>query len=246
MRIPSPPAITARASALLLCAASLDPELHGKPCSPAVPSDAVLIRYMHDGGTLSQGRLCTVVPVDDAVVTGVEVLAALQSDGVDLKRFYACAYWHEDIDSSTGAWLPLLPELTDAHNLERQEWQEVEIELVPQTDGGTDTDSCMVPARKRAWSHAPKGAPRRRRVDIKLFRRDEDSIDTRVAAGPGAGELGVGGCAARFRAVAGFASESDRPHSDPLSDGLTPAIIGTRSTGSLIASGSVGVLVEHG
>lgn len=74
--------------------ARLDAELHGRPLSPALPgaSDgAVLLRYIYDGSALAQGRLCELVPSSFDQVTGLELLGALQADGVDLGRFYATA-----------------------------------------------------------------------------------------------------------------------------------------------------------
>ena len=94
MRAPLPsvplPAPT-RASAVSGCAPNLDAELHGRACSPSIPAVSswsegggeVLVRYMFDGGTLAQGRLCVLSPAADDVVQGVELLAALQRDGVE-------------------------------------------------------------------------------------------------------------------------------------------------------------------
>eukprot|EP00966_Prymnesium_polylepis_P192241 4455558-Prymnesium_polylepis.1 len=183
----------------------LDVELHGRACSPSI-ADGVLVRYMFDGGTLAQGRLCVLSPAADDAVQGVELLAALQRDGVDrasptprtrrsLERFYACAYWNDE-DETVGAWLPVLPDVRDpAAAADDALADDVRIELVsaaaPRAAAERDE-----PGRKRTWSHAPRGAPRRRRVDVKLFRRAADSVDAAAAdaaAGPGAGALGVGG-----------------------------------------------------
>ncbi|KAL1522793.1 hypothetical protein AB1Y20_017765 [Prymnesium parvum] len=164
-------------------------ELHGRPCSPALPSDAVLLRYMYDGGTLSQGRLCTFSPAVEGTATCAEVLAALRADGVDLHRFYACAYWYDEEDDSEGGWLPLLPDDRDASTAGEAGSQ---IDLVARAS----EVSMPPPRRVRSWSYAPRGAPRRRRIDVKLFRRDAASVDEQsadAAAGPGGGALGRGG-----------------------------------------------------
>ena len=95
-----------------MCAASLGSELHGRPSSPKTP-DGVLLRYMYDGGTLSQGRLCKLTPAAADVVTGSEILRSLQADGVDLRRFYTCAYWSDPDDGTSGGWLPVLPDVQD-------------------------------------------------------------------------------------------------------------------------------------
>ena len=80
------------------------PALMGVPLSPSLDEGAVLVRYMYDGGVLSQGRLCRLTPASTDVATSAEVLDTLRADGVDLARFYACVY---ETASSTGGWLPI-------------------------------------------------------------------------------------------------------------------------------------------
>ena len=35
-------------------------DLAGDPISPPIPANSLLVRYMYDGGTLAQGRLCQI------------------------------------------------------------------------------------------------------------------------------------------------------------------------------------------
>merc|ERR1719424_52938 len=89
------------------------PELLGRPLSPVVSEqsqDSILLRYAYEGGSLSQGRLCNLEPEPDGTVTGRILLLALKADGVDLARFYPCAY---ETEESGGGWLPVLREVTD-------------------------------------------------------------------------------------------------------------------------------------
>lgn len=79
------------------------PARGGTPVSPAAfQPNHVLLRYMYDGGQLSQGRLCAFVPGNAEAATGGEVMDTLRKDGVDLDRFYACVY---ETAASTGGWL---------------------------------------------------------------------------------------------------------------------------------------------
>ena len=52
---------------------------------------SILLRYAYEGGSLSQGRLCSLEPEPDGSVTGRTLLTTLKADGVDLARFYPCA-----------------------------------------------------------------------------------------------------------------------------------------------------------
>ena len=82
---------------------SKHPARGGTPISPAsFASGEVLLRYMYDGGMLSQGRLCSFLPANGEVATGGEVLDSLVKDGVDLERFYPTVY---ETAKSTGGWL---------------------------------------------------------------------------------------------------------------------------------------------
>lgn len=78
------------------------PALKGDPLSPLLDDGTVLLRYMYDGGVLSQGRLCRVKPAASSFISGEEIFAALRADDVDLDRFYACVY---ETRLSTGGWL---------------------------------------------------------------------------------------------------------------------------------------------
>ena len=75
-----------------------------------------------------------------------ELLRVLEDDGVDLERFYPCAYEQEE---SGGGWLPV----TDA----------VAVPLVPPR-----ADDDTAPPSRRRWEHAPRSAPQRRRIDQAL------------------------------------------------------------------------------
>ena len=90
---------------------SSSPELHGRPLSPVIPgTGSVLLRYTYEGATIAQGRLCTLEAEQDGLITGRSLLLALQADGVDFGRFYACAY---ETEESSGGWLPVLRDVTD-------------------------------------------------------------------------------------------------------------------------------------
>ena len=70
---------------LFACAA--ERELHGRPCSPAIPAaGGVLVRYAYDGGSLLQGRLCTLTPADAESATGAELLRVLQCCSIRMYR----------------------------------------------------------------------------------------------------------------------------------------------------------------
>jgi tRNA G18 (ribose-2'-O)-methylase SpoU len=82
---------------------SKHPARGGTPVSPkSFAADEVLLRYMYDGGTLSQGRLCSFLPQSTNAATGAEVQTSLAKDGVDLERFYATVY---ETAQSTGGWV---------------------------------------------------------------------------------------------------------------------------------------------
>lgn len=120
------------------------PARGGTPISPAAfASDQVLLRYMYDGGTLSQGRLCAFTPSLLDVATAGEVLRTLEEDGVDLERFYPCIY---ETSASTGGWLRCEDEtmqlpladwdaVTDAAVARR-----IDVKLFPR-DGGADLEA---------------------------------------------------------------------------------------------------------
>ena len=131
-------------------------ERMGLPMSPAVPASAALLRYFYEGSTLSQSRLCTLDPACGDAVMASEVLQALSDDGVDLGRFFACAY---ETAESGGSWLPMLRDVdleTDAP------FDDVALPLVPPVD--------LMPPPLAPTLRAPRT---RRRVDVKLFRRGE-------------------------------------------------------------------------
>ncbi|KAL3903660.1 MAG: hypothetical protein SGPRY_011586, partial [Prymnesium sp.] len=190
-RVPSP--WLPRLPAVALSGLSDSRELHGRPCAPQLPSGAVLIRYIYDGGTLAQGRLCTLLPEEQEAVSGLEVVRALHDDGVDLTRFYPAAYWLGDGDQ--GGWLPFLRHVTDPSRADQQ-GEDVRIDLVAPSEGEADEEEEQrTTRRKRSWSHAPISAPVRRRVDVKLYRRGQPTVDqvtAEAAAGPGAGGIGRG------------------------------------------------------
>ena len=104
------------------------PALSGAPLSPLLDESLVLVRYMYEGGVLSQGRLCKITPNSAQAVTGTELLATLAADGVDLERFAPCVY---ETTSSTGAWLPI-----------------GEDALMPLPDAAKDATDEYVPSRR--------------------------------------------------------------------------------------------------
>lgn len=82
----------------------------GSPLSPTLvgyePATSVLIRYIYDGSTLSQGRLTHLPDVVDNQVSSNQVWSAIAADGVDIERWSAAAY---ETTASTGAWMTLPP-----------------------------------------------------------------------------------------------------------------------------------------
>ena len=149
---------------------SADPTLKGSPISPVIPGaqSDVLIRYFYDGGTLSQGRICTFTPARRDAATGFELLRALHDDGVDLHRFYPCVY---ETEASSGGWLPLLQDVQNVPPPEAEPVKEdVSLPLATVTSSAAEAS-----AGKAAG--APCSA--RQRVDVKLFRR---GVDTHAAA----------------------------------------------------------------
>ncbi|KAL7435429.1 hypothetical protein ACHAXH_005439 [Discostella pseudostelligera] len=160
-------------------------------------SNPVIIRYMYEGGHLSQGRLCSLDPspstdcsttsqtpisaatADDddvagmmssaATVTIPQIIQTLRNDGVDFNLFYPCAY---ESECSTGGWLPL-----ESAPRYRNPWKDSD-------DGGTDGSGADVPVKEdeatltftippsSSDSNDPSSSvPASRRIDIKLFRR---------------------------------------------------------------------------
>lgn len=77
----------------------------GDLVSPVLPP-GVTCRFFYEGGTVAQGRLCSVpTSMSGEYVLGLDVLRALDGEGVDLTRFFACCYESKE---SGGGWLPLL------------------------------------------------------------------------------------------------------------------------------------------
>ena len=82
----------------------------GMPISPVTmhsKEKPIILRYMYEGGSIGQGRLCNLVTNDDddeKVVTAKQIVDALIEDGVDFDTFYASAY---ESDESFGGWRPL-------------------------------------------------------------------------------------------------------------------------------------------
>jgi len=134
--------------------------LAGDPLSPSIDTiGRVLVRYMYDGGTLAQGRLCELELESPSVqhFYGIDVLRALQRDGVNLQRFYACV---RETRESGGTWLPLLRELG-----EPSVDQETHVGVV---DGDL---KFPLPYQEATPTEEQEQTPARR-VDVKLFRRD--------------------------------------------------------------------------
>jgi tRNA(Leu) C34 or U34 (ribose-2'-O)-methylase TrmL len=132
--------------------------LAGLPISPTIPNSGkpiIILRYMYEGGAVSQGRLCNLLPPsnnddDIAIVTAKQIVQTLSEDGVDFDTFYACAYESEE---SSGGWMPLesAPRYTN-----------------PFSRSGDDSDENKVVTFKVPSPEDDKVA---RRIDIKLFRR---------------------------------------------------------------------------
>ena len=140
------------------------------------PPPPVILRYMYEGGHLSQGRLCfldisppstTATSYDNGstatTVTIPQVIRALTNDGVDFNLFYACAY---ESQCSTGGWLPLEPAprysnpwIAD-NGIDRSNGDDV-----VDNKGHGPTLTFTVP------SSTPTESNGQRRIDIKLFRR---------------------------------------------------------------------------
>lgn len=126
------------------------------------------------------------------VVTGTELLRALQADGVDLDRFFACAY---ESDESGGGWLPVLRDVTDPSSDAAIANDPIRIPTVAPAPPAAASEEAQ-PPRKRRWSFAPLDAPKRRRIDVKLCRRDAPSLAERGASSAPKGELERGSFAA--------------------------------------------------
>ena len=81
------------------------------PMSPAALKETspVMVRYMYEGGSIGQGRLCYMKrrQSSDPSISASDVVETLSNDGVDMNLFYPCAY--ESEVSSAGGWLPLEP-----------------------------------------------------------------------------------------------------------------------------------------
>ncbi|EOD35359.1 hypothetical protein EMIHUDRAFT_201402 [Emiliania huxleyi CCMP1516] len=146
--------------------------LSGKPIGPSLDgtSSTVLVRYMYDGGSLAQGRLCQFEPSSAASATGLELLRCLANDGVDLTRFYVCVY---ETIASRGSWMPVLRDVVDADA------------------DANDAADALLPL----CAEAPDGSPVARRIDVKLFRRAAASFDAARAdqAAQPSGKLAKGG-----------------------------------------------------
>jgi hypothetical protein len=121
----------------------------GYPISPELRPADVLLRYFYDGGTLRQGRLCRMItPADTDTVSGLALLHALHDDGVDLECFYPCV---RETEASGGSWLRFLRGVVGAPPAE--------------VEGG---DDITLPLPREAS---------KRRIDLKLFRRERLSGD---------------------------------------------------------------------
>ena len=126
---------------------------------------------IYDGGVLSQGRLCLLLPSQPDAVTDLELLRALRDDGVDLDRFYACAY---ETAASTGGWLPVLRDVTDID------------------DVGLSPRALLPLSAEEVDGLVGAVSPR---IDVKLMRRQTECVEalTADAAAVPCGHLPVGG-----------------------------------------------------
>lgn len=89
-------------------------------------------------------------------VTASQVMKALENDGVDFERFYATVY---EMDVSDGGWLPLVPLNNSFYKARRvPPGSEYNVERVE----SKRKDELIIPLTSSS-----------RRIDIKLFRRDD-------------------------------------------------------------------------
>jgi len=163
-----------KGSMILSAKARGSPALAGMPMSPKIfPIDdnhndnddaevTIVIRYMYDGGTLSNGKLCLLSPKNESFVSSHEISSVLCEDGVDLDRFYIAAY--ETEMSGGGGWMrmPMHTEnesRSENGNDKGREWR-FPVPRAKSMDEGTST------------SHDRSDAPARR-IDVKLFRRPQ-------------------------------------------------------------------------
>eukprot|EP00966_Prymnesium_polylepis_P311961 7208281-Prymnesium_polylepis.1 len=151
-----------RARAVAMCASPLK----GNAISPALP-EGLLVRYFYEGASLQHGRICHFVPASTTAATGLELLRALHTDGVDLRRFFAAVY---EIEASSGGWFPVLRDVVDVEADAR-----VADVGFPLSDSSTQ---------------------RRQRIDVKLFSRGADERDATMATAatqPGGYNMPPGG-----------------------------------------------------
>ena len=131
-------------------------QLAGMPMSPGVAAlkepAPVMVRYMYEGGSIGQGRLCYMKQrsssgSSESAIRASDVVETLSNDGVDLDVFYPCAY---ESEMSSGGWLPLEPAPRHANP-----WRNGNEALSEITFAIPDTDNGSIA----------------RRIDVKLVRR---------------------------------------------------------------------------
>jgi tRNA(Leu) C34 or U34 (ribose-2'-O)-methylase TrmL len=116
----------------------------------------ILVRYIYEGGHPAQGRLCHLFP-NSNVITVSQLICTLIQDGVDMDKFYACAY---ETVSSEGGWMPL----------ERGRRWESPFDIEGDwTDA--DSDSGLIFPLESLDNDAHVKAAASNRIDVKLFRR---------------------------------------------------------------------------
>jgi hypothetical protein len=157
------------------------------PSLSSVAAIAVVVRYMYEGGHISQGRLCHLrlrPPANGgggaaALIPAAAVMRALRDDGVDLDAFYATAY---ESMTKGGGWMPLEP--APRH---RNLWDDAAATADFGDNGGVDDDDDRGARRTPAVTGPASSSaalafpipPREHddggsvplRIDVKLFRR---------------------------------------------------------------------------
>ncbi|EJK75719.1 hypothetical protein THAOC_02552 [Thalassiosira oceanica] len=129
-------------------------QLAGMPMSPGVAAmketAPVMVRYMFEGGSIGQGRLCYMKQrqSSETTIRASDVVDTLSNDGVDLDLFYPCAY---ESEMSSGGWLPMEPAPRHSNpwrNIDSNDLQEITFDIA-------DADGVSVA----------------KRIDVKLVRR---------------------------------------------------------------------------
>ena len=148
-------------------------ELAGEPASPTLPSGSALLRYFYEGGKLSRDSRLVMLPVCSDSDTLVDGAAMILAMSKDGVDFDRFYPCVYEAAESGGSWVPLQPSYTGSTILEF--------------------------GRK---SVSPNDERPRQRIDVKLFRRI-DQTGTAIRSPPPSGDLvndgyfGIGICGAK-------------------------------------------------